>query len=76
MFGELQFKQYHWPLMTEQKLFTKDGVAKFNGDIERLNIDVATDLSGKNIPQGQYNGSMHTDLVHQLDISNLNGQLM
>ena len=76
MFGELQFKQYHWPLMTEQKLFSKDGVAKFNGDIERLNIDVATDLSGKNIPQGQYNGSMHTDLVNQLDISNLNGQLM
>ncbi|OTG71666.1 hypothetical protein B9T23_15390 [Acinetobacter terrae] len=76
MFGELQFKKYHWPLITEQKLFTKNGVAKFNGDIERLNIDVATDLSGKNIPQGQYNGSMHTDLVHQLDITNLNGQLM
>ncbi|CAB1221324.1 translocation/assembly module TamB domain-containing protein [Acinetobacter bouvetii] len=76
MNGELQFKKYHWPLLTEQKLFTKDGVAKFNGDIQRLNIDVATDLSGKNIPQGQYNGTMHTDLVHQLDITNLNGQLM
>jgi len=76
MFGELKFKNYHWPLLTEQKLYTKKGVAKFNGDIKRLNIDAITDLSGKNIPQGQYNGSMHTDLVHQLDISNLNGQLM
>lgn len=76
MFGELKFKNYHWPLLTEQKLYTKKGVAKFNGDIQRLNINAITDLSGKNIPQGQYNGSMHTDLVHQLDISNLNGQLM
>ena len=76
MFGELKFKNYHWPLLTEQKLYTKKGVAKFNGDIKRLNIDAITDLSGKNIPQGQYNGSMHTDLVHQLDISNINGQLM
>ena len=76
MFGELKFKNYHWPLLTEQKLYTKKGVAKFNGDIQRLNIDAITDLSGKNIPQGQYNGSMHTDLVHQLDISNINGQLM
>lgn len=76
MFGELNLKKYHWPLLKEQELYTKNGVAKFNGDIQRLNIDAITDLSGKNIPQGQYNGSMHTDLVHQLDISNLNGQLM
>ncbi|MGB8482157.1 MAG: translocation/assembly module TamB domain-containing protein [Acinetobacter bohemicus] len=76
MFGELQFKKYHWPLITEQELFSKDGVAKFNGDIKRLNLDVTTDLSGKNIPQGQYNASMHTDLVHQLDITHLKGQLM
>lgn len=55
----------------EQELFSKDGVAKFNGDIERLNLDVTTDLSGKNIPQGQYTASMYTDLVHQLDITHL-----
>lgn len=76
MFGELQFKQYHWPLMIEQQLFSKDGVAKFNGNIQRLDIDVVTDLSGKQIPQGQYNASMFTDLVRQLNISQLNGQLM
>ena len=76
MFGELQFKQYHWPLMLEQQLFSKNGNAKFKGDIQRLDIDVITDLSGKNIPEGQYNASMFTDLVQQLDITNLNGQLM
>ncbi|WP_218696404.1 translocation/assembly module TamB domain-containing protein [Acinetobacter harbinensis] len=76
MFGELQFKEYHWPLLTEQKLFTQAGVAQFKGNIDRLDLDVVTDLSGKNIPQGQYNATMYTDLVHQLNINNLNGQLM
>ena len=61
---------------TEQELFTNAGVAKFKGDIKRLNIDVNTDLSGKHIPKGQYTGLMYTDLVHQLNISNLNAQLM
>ena len=28
MRGELQFKQYHWPILTEQKLFTKDSGAE------------------------------------------------
>ena len=76
MFGELQFKDYRWPILTEQELFTNAGVAKFKGDIKRLNIDVNTDLSGKHIPKGQYTGLMYTDLVHQLNISNLNAQLM
>lgn len=76
MFGELQFKDYRWPILTEQELFTQAGAAKFKGDINRLDIDVNTDLSGKNIPKGQYTGLMYTDLVHQLNISNLNAQLM
>ncbi len=76
MFGELQFKDYRWPILTEQELFTQAGAAKFKGDINRLDIDVNTDLSGKHIPKGQYTGLMYTDLVHQLNISNLNAQLM
>ena len=76
MRGELQFKDYHWPILTEQKLFSKDGVAKFNGDIKRLDLNVDTDLIGENIPQGQYNAVMFTDLVNQLNITDLNGQLM
>ena len=63
-------------ILTEQELFTQAGAAKFKGDIKRLDIDVNTDLSGKHIPKGQYTGLMYTDLVHQLNISNLNAQLM
>ena len=76
MRGELKFKDYNWPILTEQKLFTKDGIAEFNGDIDRLDLNVRTDLIGENIPQGQYNAVMYTDLVNQLNITDLNGQLM
>ncbi|OTG77678.1 hypothetical protein B9T33_15160 [Acinetobacter sp. ANC 5054] len=76
MFGALRFNQYNLPLLKEQALFIKKGLAKFDGDIKRLNLDVNTDLSGKNIPEGKYNAIMHTDLINQLDITNLNGQVM
>ena len=33
MFGELQFKDYRWPILTEQELFTQAGAAKFNAAI-------------------------------------------
>ena len=76
MNGALNFKNYHWPLLLEQELLSKQGIAKFKGNIERLDLDINTDISGKNIPQGQYNALAHTDLVNQLNISNLNGQVM
>ena len=76
MQGALNFKDYHWPLLLDQELLSKNGIAKFKGDIERLNLDINTDISGKNIPQGQYTALAHTDLVHQLDIDSLNGQVM
>jgi translocation and assembly module TamB len=76
MFGKLKFEQYHWPILEDQKLFSKDGMAEFNGDIKKLNINLNTDLSGKDIPEGQYNAMMHTDLVNQLNITDFNGQLM
>ena len=76
MQGALNFKDYHWPLLLEQELLSKQGIAKFNGDIKRLDLDINTDISGKNIPQGQYTALANTDLVNQLNISNFNGQLM
>ena len=76
MQGQLKFNHYNLPLLTDYKLYAEKGVAKFSGDIERLNIDLNTDLSGKDIPKGQYTALMHTDLIHQLDIDNLNAQLM
>ncbi|RZG71943.1 hypothetical protein EXU29_12535 [Acinetobacter wuhouensis] len=76
MNGALIFKDYHLPFLLEQKLLAKSGKATFQGDIKGLNLDLNTDLSGQNIPQGQYTASAHTDLLHQLNINNLNAQLM
>lgn len=76
MKGELRFKNYHLPLLTDQKLFAKKGIAKYYGDIERLNIDLDTDLSGQDIPEGRYKASMYTDLINQLNIENLNGEIL
>ena len=76
MTGGLIFKDYQWPLMLEQELLSKQGSIKFEGNIDRLNLDLNTDLAGKNIPEGQYTAVANTDLVNQLNISNFNGQLM
>ncbi|MBU3845719.1 MAG: translocation/assembly module TamB domain-containing protein [Candidatus Acinetobacter avistercoris] len=76
MNGALIFKDYKWPLLVEQKLHSDKGLAKFSGDIKRLNFDINTDISGESIPKGQYTALANTDLVNQLNISNLNGQIM
>ncbi|MCU4581518.1 translocation/assembly module TamB domain-containing protein [Acinetobacter gyllenbergii] len=76
MNGELFFKNYHLPLLKDQKLFAKDGIAKFNGDIQKLILTLNTDLKGEQVPEGQYTALMDTDLAHQLNIREFNGQLM
>ena len=76
MKGALIFKDYHWPLLLEQKLVSKAGVANFVGNIHGLDLAVNTDISGQNIPEGQYTATAHTDLMHQLNIQALKGQLM
>lgn len=74
--GQLRLSNYHWPVVTEQKLLSKKGLIKINGNVKGLNIDVDTDLSGAQIPEGQYTATLKTDLLEQLDIQQLNGQLM
>ncbi|OTG83036.1 translocation/assembly module TamB domain-containing protein [Acinetobacter sp. ANC 4648] len=76
MNGALIFKNYHWPLLLDQKLLSKQGVAKFAGNVQGLDLEVNTDISGQNIPEGKYTAKAHTDLIHQLNINQLNGQLM
>ena len=51
-------------------------MAEFNGNTKRLDLNVRTDIEGENIPDGQYTAVMYTDLVNQLNITDLNGQLM
>ena len=76
MKGALKLNKYHLPLLTDQKLFAEKGRIDFSGNTNRLNLELNTDLSGKDIPKGQYTASMSTDLVNQLDIHNFNGQVM
>ncbi|MFX6285175.1 hypothetical protein ABTF64_19765, partial [Acinetobacter baumannii] len=44
--------------------------------VKQLNLALDTDLKGENLPEGQYNALMNTDLVHQLNITDFNGQVM
>lgn len=76
MQGELNVKQYNWPIALQQQLYTESGLASFAGNIRRLDLSLQADLKGKEIPQGVYSAKMHTDLVHQLNIERFNGQLM
>ncbi len=76
MFGALNFERYHFPFLSEQKLFAEQGVANFKGNAQGFDIDLNTDLSGQDIPKGEYSALMHTDFVNQIDIHNLNGQVM
>lgn len=74
--GQLRLRDYHWPIAPEQKLLSKKGLITINGNVKGLNIDVDTDLSGAQIPQGQYTGTLSTDLIEKLNIQQFNGQLM
>lgn len=76
MQGELILKNYKWPLLTEQELYSEDGRVKFQGDIEKLNLALNTDLSAADIPKGQYTANLNTDLVNQLNIEKFDGQLL
>ncbi|WP_111892300.1 translocation/assembly module TamB domain-containing protein [Acinetobacter sp. MB5] len=76
MRGQVNLKNYYWPLMTAQKLWSKSGVAKVDGTASGMNIHVNTDLRGKDVPEGNYQVEMFTDYVHQLDISKFDGQVM
>lgn len=75
MFGKAYWSKYHWPIAPEQKLFSEAGEVNLSGDISKLNINVDTDLSGAQIPQGYYQAKMNTDLK-QLNIEDFVGSLM
>lgn len=76
MQGAANLKDYHWPLLQDQELLSKNGKIKFAGDIESLAIDVDSDIRGKDIPEGQYTAHMVTDLVNELKIQSVNAQLL
>lgn len=76
MQGQLNFNHYHWPVATEQKLFTESGIARLQGSASEMNVDLSTDLVGVNVPKGNYRGLMNVDYLHQLNIKQFIGRLM
>lgn len=75
MQGKLTWQSFHWPLLTDQALYSEAGQILLKGDLKQLNFNVDTDLSGKNIPQGNYQALLNTDLK-QLNIEDFKGYVM
>ena len=76
MFGALKFDHYHLPFLPEQALLIEQGLAKFKGNAQGFDIDLNTDLSGKDIPKGQYQAHMSTDFVNELNIQQLTADVL
>ncbi|MDO4223228.1 MAG: translocation/assembly module TamB domain-containing protein [Acinetobacter sp.] len=76
MKGELQLKDYHLPFLSDEQLLAKDGTIAFAGNIQGFDLELNSDLSGKNIPAGQYVGQMHTNFTERLDIHRLTADVI
>ncbi|WP_092749081.1 translocation/assembly module TamB domain-containing protein [Acinetobacter boissieri] len=76
MQGQINFNQYHWPIATDQKLYTHAGIARLQGSASEMNVDLSTDLKGVDVPEGRYQSKLNVDYVHQLNIKQFTGQLM
>lgn len=76
MHGAVRLKNYHWPFVKQPELYTQAGQIGFSGDVGGFNLNLNTDLEGKQIPKGQYQAKMFTDFVHGLDIHQLSGQVL
>ena len=76
MKGALKLNKYHLPILTDQELFAEKGVIRFSGTADGLNLELDSDIRGKDIPKGQYTAMMYTDFVNRLSIQSFNGQLM
>lgn len=73
--GQLDWRNFHWPIAESQALFSKSGSALIDGTTAGLNATLQTDLSGKSIPAGSYQGQLATN-YKSLDIQALNARLM
>lgn len=73
--GQLDWRNFNWPMSPGQQLFSRSGSAMIDGTKSGLLINLHTDLSGKSIPQGDYQAQLATNFK-SLDIRALNGHLM
>ena len=75
MRAKLYWSELDIPVAPEQELHSNLGAINLSGDLRQLNINADLDLIGKNIPQGQYQAQLNTDL-NQLNITQFIGHLM
>ncbi len=73
--GTLDWKNFNWPFAQTLQLHSNDGHADVQGTAGGLSAVIKTDLSGKNIPRGQYQARASTDFKG-LDIQQLNGDVL
>lgn len=59
--GQVKWSDLHWPIITEQNLYSKSGAATIQSTPHGLGIDVNTDLVGEYVPSGQYLVKLFTD---------------
>ncbi len=75
--GKLVWQDYRWPVATGQQLFSKSGSADLDGTVEGMALRLNTHLRGKNVPEGQYDLSGHTNWkgfdINRLDAALLKG---
>jgi translocation and assembly module TamB len=70
MKGQVHWSDLHWPIITEQNLYSKSGSAIIQSTPHGLGIDVNTDLVGEYVPVGQYVVKLFTD-YRKLDIQSI-----
>lgn len=75
MWGKLSWVDFHAPFAPAQQLFSKAGSIDFRGNAKQLQLQLITDLVGRQVPKGQYQVAATTDFKG-LDIHQFNGQLM
>ncbi|OUY07085.1 translocation/assembly module TamB domain-containing protein [Acinetobacter populi] len=75
MQGKLSWQTFHWPIAPEQKLYSEKGQIDLSGDLKQLNFVLDSDLEGENIPKGNYQALLNTDLK-QMNIEKFVGSLM
>ncbi|KAA8734793.1 hypothetical protein F4V57_03260 [Acinetobacter qingfengensis] len=75
MSGQLNWEKFRWPFAVEQQFNSERGKLAFSGDLARLNLNLDSDLAGKNVPKGNYQAAMFTDLK-KLQIDQFIGEVM
>jgi len=77
--GELAWQDVVWPVALAQQLHSQQGQLDLEGDISSIQLQLRTDLHGKDLPKGDYQASVQTDFkrmqIQQLTADLLEGNI-